>query len=457
MVTLSLVLASCSADAGDSGATGSDAGASTTSDGGGTAATTLWEPCGERLECATLVVPANWDDPDGAVIDLAVVRQPATGPSLGPLLVNPGGPGASGVQFLRSTDIFVELNQQFDLVSWDPRGVGDSTRLDCGGVGGVDGIDVHRASPIGPDAEANLALVAELARACAVGSPELVANMGTSQTVNDMDAIREATGAPQMSYLGFSYGTYLGLAYAERFGPRLRAMVLDGVVDPALDLQELLAAQLSGMEPLVDAIATTPDGGNLFDQALATEGVDPAVLSFAAIASTYGPPGHPLFRQALVDAIAGDSTGLETLAEQYWSAASFTAYLATLCSDTDRPVDEAGYRTMAAELSASARRLGPAVAGEVAGCAWWAAPPGTDRPAAGGVGAPPVLVVGATGDLATPLALAESVDAALETSVLVIHESGYHTSFGLSSCVDAAITRYLIELILPTDPTVCSA
>lgn len=414
-----------------------------------------WTPCGEGLECTSLTVPADWTSPDGATIDLAVIRRPARGPSLGPLLVNPGGPGASGVGWLRETTMFDELNTSFDIVSWDPRGVGDSTRLDCGGVGGPDGAEVHQASPIGPDAATNLALVAEMAQACALGSPEMVANLGTDQTVGDMEAIRLAMDAPQISYLGFSYGTYLGLSYAERFGPQVRAMVLDGVVDPALDLQQLLAAQLEGMEPLLDAIASTPAGGNLFDAAAQTEGVDPAVLSFAAIAASYDPSSHQRLRQALVDAVAGDSTGLQSLADEYWSAASFTAYLGTLCADVNRPSDAAGYQDMADALTAIAPRLGPAVAGEVAGCAWWPGPPGTSDPAAAGVGAPPILVVGATGDIATPLALAESVDAALATSVLVVHESGSHTSYGRSTCVDAAVTTYLVWLTLPADPTVC--
>lgn len=418
-------------------------------------ATTSWSRCGDRLECTTLEVPVDWDDPTGPTIDVAVARRTATGPSLGPLLVNPGGPGASGIELLRATSVFDRLNQSFDLVSWDPRGVGDSSQLDCGGVGGPNGADVHRASPIGPDAAANLAQVVDLAQACELGSPDLVANLGTDQTVGDMEAIRMALGAPQITYLGFSYGTYLGLAYAERFGPQVRAMVLDGVVDPALDLQGLLAAQLAGMEPLLDAIGATAEGGNLFDQAATTEGIDLAVLSFAAIAATYDPSSHQVLRQALMDATMGDSTGITSLANRYWSAASFTAYLGTLCADLDRPIDAAGYQAMATELSALAPRLGPAVAGEVAGCAWWPSPPGDDAPATAGIGAPPLLVVGATGDLATPLALAEAVDASLGTSVLIIHESGYHTSFGTSPCVDTAITSYLVELILPPDPTLC--
>jgi pimeloyl-ACP methyl ester carboxylesterase len=415
-----------------------------------------WTPCGEGVECTVLTVPVDWGNPDGTTIDLAVIRRPSIGASLGPLVINPGGPGASGVQWLQTTSRFDGLNERFDLVSWDPRGVGHSTRLDCGGVGGPEGTDVHRASPIGPDTDANLAAAKELAEACALGSPELAGNMGTNQTVGDIEAIRVALAVPQISFVGFSYGTYLGLAYAQRFGPQVRAMVLDGVVDPALDLPGLLAAQLSGMEPYIATITTTADGTNLFDQAAATAGADLAVLSFAAIASVYDPRSATVLQQALVDAIAGDSTGLEVLANRYWSAASFTAYLATLCSDTSRPADEVGYRAMAAALSATAPRLGPAVAGEVAGCTWWAAPPGTDGPATVGAGAPPLLVVGATGDLATPLALARSVHASLQTSALVIHNSPFHTSFGTSLCVDSVVTNYLVDLMLPADPTVCN-
>jgi pimeloyl-ACP methyl ester carboxylesterase len=456
--TLALVLALIATSCGG----GTDVGTTTTTSAtsrpvapGVTAAPITWRDCGDGLECAEVLVPADWDAPDGTQIGLALARRPAGDPGrrVGALLVNPGGPGASGIAWLRRGGP-VEIGERFDIVAWDPRGVGASTALDCAGVGGTQGTEVHRADTTDRDGGDHLALLQAFVDACATGSAEIIDDLGTARTVSDMEAIRIGLGGEPLNYLGFSYGTYLGLAYAERYGPNLRAMVLDGVVDPTSSLEDLLAAQLAAMEPLVAEAAATPTvGPDLYQQLLADPRVDPAVLGFAAISSTYGSDGVGALRAALLDAIAGDNRRLTSLAEGYWGAASFTAYLGTLCTDLPRPVGLEAHRAMTERLRDLSPRLGDVVAGEVKGCALWPVPDGVRRDALGDT-APPLLVVGTTGDAATPLAMAERVAGSLGDP-LVVFDGGGHTAWRDSPCVRRIATGYLVDLTLPTTGTRC--
>jgi len=159
-----------------------------------------WQGCGDGMWCTTLAVAVDGDDPTSPTMDLAVAMRPATtGDRIGVLAVNPGGPGATAVDWLGRARSLDGLNRNFDLVTWDPRGVGRSTALGCGTDVGVD------------DAVANPEAVAE---ACAASSPGLATNLGSDETVRDLEAIRTALGEDTISFLGFSYGTYIGLSYA---------------------------------------------------------------------------------------------------------------------------------------------------------------------------------------------------------------------------------------------------
>jgi pimeloyl-ACP methyl ester carboxylesterase len=401
-----------------------------------------WQGCGDGMRCATLAVPVDGDDPASPTLDLAVAMRPATtGDRIGVLVVNPGGPGVTAVDWLGRARSLDGLNRNFDLVAWDPRGVGRSTPLDCGTAVSVN------------DAVADPAAVAA---ACTATSPALATNLGTDETVRDLEAIRTALGETTISFLGLSYGTFIALAYARAHPDRLRALVLDGPVNPADSLAELLEAQAVAMEAVVVSVGANADGTNLYDQVAATAAVDPTTLGFAGIAATYDPASHRLLRQALVAALGGDPSGLARLAASYTSAVSAPAYLATLCTDTDRPADPAAHDAMARRLAAVAPRLGPTVAGEVAACAWWPGGPGErwDPTVAGG---PPVLVVAATGDAATPLAVAQAVDAAITDSVLVVNVADNHTSMSSSQCVRDVVAAYLATVTLPAAGTQCGA
>jgi len=410
-----------------------------------------WTPCRGGLECTTLEVPADWADPDGPTISIAAARRPATsGTARGVVLANPGGPGASGIDWLAGAGDLAGIGEQFDLVSWDPRGVGASTQLDCNGVGGAGGTDLHRSPTSGPEAEVTTAVVESFVAACAAGSPELVDHLGTDQGVADMDAVRAAAGAERVDVVGFSYGTYLGLAYTRTYPQRVRTLVLDAVVNPADSLEALLVAQATAMEAQLDDVLAAQPG--LWDRAAAR--TDPATLGFAAIAATYDPNSLARLVPALTRAADGDASGLTALAGRYFSSANYTAYLATLCADLDRPTDVAAHDAMAQRLEALAPRVGPAIAGEVAPCARWPVANGTRwQPVApDGVR---IIVVGATGDAATPLPLAESVAGALAGSTLVIRQGGGHVSLTRSPCVADVVRQAIVTATTVDDPITC--
>ena len=211
-----------------------------------------WSNCDDsRLQCATLEVPLDYDDPNGAQIGLAIAMFPARGPEerVGVLVTNPGGPGGSGIDYLGGGGPFNdEINRRFDVVSWDPRGVGRSVPLECG----AQIADMFLTADLAPvDAAGSTALAQEArdaAAACAKANGQLLEHVGTDDAVNDVEAIRLALGGEPLTYVGFSYGTRIGLGYAERFPTNLRAMALDGVVDPAHTLAEQLATTALGID-----------------------------------------------------------------------------------------------------------------------------------------------------------------------------------------------------------------
>jgi pimeloyl-ACP methyl ester carboxylesterase len=440
--------------------------------GDGAGPTLTWKDCGRDLECSTLVVPLDWDDPDGPTTGIAVARRPADGPqaSIGPLLTNPGGPGASGVEYLQAAGDLDGLGEHFDLVSWDPRGAGGDAGISC------DADDFLVLDP-GPDDAAEQAALdraaGELADECVSSSP-IVEHVATDQSIRDMDLLRSALGAEQISYLGFSYGTYLGQRYAEAFPERVRAMVLDGVVDPTQDLEGMLTGQATSLDRYLDDLFTAcdladecpledPEGTwDRVEQAverapLPARGGEagPAELQTAAIASSYDGALATRMLEALAEADAGDGSGLLALAELYRSFSGYGPYLATMCADVEHPADPVAWAEMAERIGDAAARTGEATGNELLPCA---SIPGTEPPPPGAIAAPgaaPILVIGNTGDVATPADNARLVADSLESGVLLLHDGTGHTSFGESACVDDIVIAYLVDLVLPEPGARC--
>lgn len=442
-------------------------------DDGGPSAPIRWTGTG-RVQTGTLTVPLDHARPDGPTIDLAVARRPATDPSrrIGSLFFNPGGPGVAGIDYLRLSPLDATLNERFDIVTWDPRGVGASGALGCDRTAAA-----YHELDWSPDTPAETAALDQAARTiaddCAAAAPDRVGHIDTEATVRDLDQLRRAVGDDQLDYIGFSYGTYIGLRYAERYPDRVRAMVLDGVVDPSDDLERLLTGQTVALETQMDALfascrapaCTLGDAAAAYDRVAArveqqplpagSSTLGPSALAFAAISSSYDSSRADSFLSALAAADAGDGAPLRAITDLYLASGSFSSYLGVLCTDTPHPIGAADYDAMTARITARSPRFGPAIANEVRPCAFWPAPavevPGPVR----ATGSAPILVVGNTGDVATPFEAARTVADDLDHGVLLTYEGAGHTSFGKSSCVDAAVRAYLTDLTLPDPARAC--
>ncbi|MFM7069957.1 MAG: alpha/beta hydrolase [Actinomycetes bacterium] len=435
-----------------------------------------WRSCdvGERTECATLRVPLDWSKPAGSTVDVAVARQRATGERIGVLTTNPGGPGGSGLEFLSYDSFSTRITEHFDVVSWDPRGVGASTRASCGG-----GIDDFLALDPDPDTPAERTAIESAAQAvandCAATSLPLLQHIGTADAARDLEALRLALGNEPLNYVGFSYGTQLGQQYAQFFPSRIRTMVLDGVVDPSLSYTEFLLGQVRAFDASFSrAVQQCRQAGvrrcGVVDMNAAYDSVrarvellplpagkrtvGPAELATAATYVAYLPDGWRDLGPALAEAVRGDGTALWELANSYYDLAGYPTYAGVTCADSNPPRGVADYRKFADAARVVSPRFGGSVANELLPCAFWPVPPAS-APAGSFAGVPPVLVVGNTGDPATPYDNAVRVARRLPGGVLLTAQIDGHTAYGSDRCVTRAVDGYLLDRTLPAPGTTC--
>jgi pimeloyl-ACP methyl ester carboxylesterase len=435
-----------------------------------------WDECGDGLECATLTVPLDWDDPSGSTIDLAVTRIPASGDDpIGAVATNPGGPGASGNEFLVGGVFDDAVSERFDTLSWDPRGVGGSAPLGCAGDE-VDRFLRLDSSPDDPEEQAALDAGAQaIADRCERDAGTLLPFVGTGSVARDLEAIRLAYGAP-MSYVGFSYGTAIGLEYLELF-PGNMQVVLDGVVDPEHSLADLLRGQTAAFDRIVDEMFAScpagqegcPEGGAAaaYDELAAEVEAEPidaggdvlgrADLDTATLLATYDQGFWEMLFAAYELAQSGDGSALLELADLYRSSGAYDLYQAVSCLDSENPRGSGGWAAFSDELEVISPRFGASVANEMLPCAFWPVPasPVTGEVVAEGSG--PVLVIGSTGDAATPLEQAERVAENLAEGHLVVREGEGHTAYGSSECVRDIVGAFLIDGTVPADGTRCSS
>ncbi len=436
----------------------------------------VWRPCGTGAQCGELTVPLDHARPGAGTIELALVRRPAGGPDpIGVIVMNPGGPGTSGVEWLAGRSPLPEaITERFDLVSWDPRGIGASAPIDC-----AEEVDDFFRLDSGPDdaTEAvDLGTAAHrVADACAVSGGSLLANIGTDATAEDLELLRVALGDEPLRYVGFSYGTLLGLRYLASHPDQVAAMVLDAVVDPTLDLGEFLAAQTAAFEAIT--VANLAECAGLaaceLDDPLATldalfaevetapqpsvDGsvVGPAEVADAVIVSAYLGDRQASLVEALARFEAGDPGGIDQLADGFRSFTGWDAYLAVTCIDSPRPTTPEEHAALAERLALLSPRLGAAIANELLPCAYWPVEPAGSPIELIPVEVPPLLLIGGTADPATPLAWAEHVRELLPDSVLIVNDAPGHTAIGRSTCIDDAVTAYLLDGILPSDGLRC--
>lgn len=500
-----LVAAACSTgrttlDEETSGARGE--GPPTTVDDGdpGDASGLEWQRCEDdlafaaKLQCATLEVPVDPAEPEGATIELELARSPAKGSlpeRIGSLLFNPGGPGGSGIEALANLSFVLpeELNQRFDLVSWDPRGVAASSPVRCLADEDKDRQLEGDLSPDTPEErERAVADQAELKDACETNNPELVEHMSTADVASDLDLIREALGDDKLSYVGFSYGTAIGATYATMFPDTVRAMVLDGAVSPSADSAAQSVEQAKGFEntylqfvaacdadpacaltggadakvqALRERLDATPMtvktssgsrtlGMDLFDVGLATAMYDTTMWGLTAEAIAGIDDGGAEVILALTDAQLGRQP------DGTWDNSIDSRAMVNCLDDELRPTLEEAEQ-IGQQAVAAAPTFGDAFVTSGLGCVDWPLP-ANPVPKLTGAGAPPILVIGTVGDPATPYAWAEQMAAALESGVLLTYEGSGHTAFTRAgSCVDDIVVRYLVDLQVPPAGTSCAA
>jgi pimeloyl-ACP methyl ester carboxylesterase len=449
-----------------------------------------------RYECARLEVPLDYTQPGGRTVTIAVMRSRATDPArrIGSLLLNPGGPGVSGTQLVPATvksTANSPVQARFDLVGFDPRGVGVSTpAIDC--LTDAEQ-DRYRAMVFADPSPAGVAALEahnkEYADRCTARmGADVLAHMGTREVVKDLDVLRAALGDPKLTYYGYSYGTSIGSTYAEAFPTRVRAMVLDGAVDPTQDTVAANIDQSAGFQQAFDAygawcttqphcpLGTDPKAVTATWQKIAQPLIDHPVrtsdptrtLSFTdAITGVQ----QALYLRSLWPALSlgisrlagGDGSVLLTLADFYYKRTngrydnSLEAFQAISCMDNVRITDPAQVAKLNEGVMAAApfTATGQGAVDAKDPCAFWPVPPTLEphRPKADGL--PPVVVVSVTGDPATPYQSGVDLAQDLNGRLLKVEGNQHTAGYQGNACIDDKLTAYLVDGTLPAEGAQC--
>ncbi|MFF4589860.1 alpha/beta hydrolase [Streptomyces sp. NPDC001388] len=443
---------------------------------------------GSAWQCATMKVPLDWSKPDGETIGLALIRTRSRGGGaerVGSLLFNFGGPGGSGVSTLPPYGAtFSALRERYDLVSWDPRGVGGSEGIRCRSdrdIQAAESIDVT------PDTRAEerayLQDATDFGEGCKKAAGALLAHVSTTDTARDMDLMRQVLGDTKLHYFGISYGTELGGVYAHLFPRHVGRLILDAVVDPTADavghaenqargFQRALDNYLksTGQDPergsakiadFLDRLDSRPlpaSGGRKLNQTLAVTGI---------VLPLYSEQSWPALTSALESAEAGDGSELLALADAYndrdpsggYGTTTHAQRVISCLDDKQRPT--AGEtRERLPRFERISPVFGDFLGWDTAGwCHDWPVAGQYDTPEVSAPGAAPILLVGNTGDPATPYEGARKMADELGkgVGVLLTWKGEGHGAYGSGSdCVDSAVDAYLLEGTVPEDGKVCS-
>ncbi|BBZ01980.1 alpha/beta hydrolase [Mycolicibacterium chitae] len=445
------------------------------------------------MECGRLEVPLDYQDPDGKTAHLAVARVPARGQPIGSLVINPGGPGGSGLFATAATAMSLpaaRLTESFDLVGFDPRGVGSSEpAIDCFTDAVADSGDIILSTQ-GTAVQWTEQNTKDILDQCAErsGGVDVLTSVGTRDAARDIDVVRAVLGDEQLTFLGQSYGTRLGAVYAEQFPQNVRAMLLDGAIDPTQGTVERRVGAYTGFqrsfEQMAAFCATQADCPLGDDPTRATEkfhqivrplyekpvpalnsdlGFDEAIGG--VVAGLYTEAAWPRIIAGITQLRQGRGDELLQLnydfslrdAEGRWPNFAEALY-AINCMDEERLSEEEG-SALRTSIFEAAPFMDPGVAltGARDGCEHWPVEPTLGYPYATGIeGLPPTLVVSITGDPTTPHAggiqLAESLGAALLT---VEGEGHTIVMAGTNQCVNEMAADYLIDLELPPEGASC--
>ncbi|WP_131741251.1 alpha/beta hydrolase [Actinomadura roseirufa] len=439
---------------------------------------TGWKPCPDdaKVQCGKVSVPIDWSRPKGKRVDLALARRPALDPAkrIGSLLINPGGPGGSGVDFaLYANEVFSpEIQRRFDIVGFDPRGVGRSHSVVCPPP------DAPSSYPANAGAYKKLlSYNAARAKACRRLTGPLFDQVDTGSVVRDLDAIRAALGERKISYYGVSYGTLIGQQYAERFPGRVRALVLDSNMDHSLrNARDYVVTESDALEGsfsqfaawcktsvdcavrdrgavrVLDELMARADKGKLTDPDRPSVKIPPERLSERISAYMYDPSGWVDLSTALAR-LRNGKTARPAAAPKVEDP-----YSAILCADFRFPVrDFAELRSLAAASRRAAphTRVNPLGWTDVTGCRNYL--PRTRNPQRPYriKGTPPILMTNSRHDVATPYAWAVNAARQIPAAVLLTYDGTGHGDYLLSRCATKAIDGYLLTVRTPPRGTHC--
>ncbi len=452
-----------------------------------------WVPCKgpagpSGYQCATIAVPRDPQDLSKGTIGMALDRRPASGTRIGSLLVNPGGPGVSGVDFLPSAVSYLNpvLLQHFDIIGFDPPGVGRTAPVTCLDPAGLEQYYATEPEPSTPaQMSSYLAELKTFDTGCQQHSGAELPYVSTVDAAMDMDVIRRDVGDAGLSYLGFSYGTLLGATYAGLYPTRVRAMVLDGAIDPALPVIKGLDVQSAALEGDLNSFfsycsstsgcpwKTGRDPVQTFEALLnrvrsrplpvrgSTRTVGAAALLYGTAWGLYSTKVWPFLGSALAQASAGDGTEIMELFDSYTGRQSdgsytneFEANTAVNCLDAPAP-PVATIEADAPAARAAAPVFGVANLYSEMACSLWPVPATGHPGPITAAGSPPILVVGTTGDPATPYSEAQALAKELQHGVLLTRVGEGHTAYPYSSCIRSAVDSYLVGLKVPAAGTRC--
>ena len=456
-----------------------------------------WSDCGAGAECATVMAPLDWDNPGvGEDVNLAVSRHSATGQALGSLFVNPGGPGASGYEFvLDSVDFAVSevLRESFDVIGWDPRGVNFSSPVSCAATDAE--LDYFffgelEAQPDTPEWDAELlAESIRFGQECQANTGELLEFVDTLSTVRDLDLLRHLVGDEQLNYLGYSYGTLIGALYIDTFPEKVGRMVLDGPVDPGASQFDLVVNQHRGFEEALEAYLVECDLTNscpfagsleqrlrgvsdLYDELEQNplrhaDGrlIDDGMLRTAMVTTLYAQSSWPFLTRMFEELQEGVTDTAIFLVDFYYDREggvyqnnSMEAFIAINCLDYPVESDPAVLEAQADQLREAAPYTArPSGDGDLV-CMNWPYPPKLNKGPVRGEGANPVVILGTTGDPATPYNWSVSLNEQLENSVLLTLVGEGHLAYDERvTCINDPVDTYFVTGDLPEDGITCVA
>ena len=450
------------------------------------------------FSCAKVKVPLDYSNPGGETIEIAVKKRAATGDSVGSLFINPGGPGGSGIELVDSAGTYFSKNLtgSYDVVGFDPRGVGSSTAIDCLSDSDLDAERAGENDPATPSATATIERAQKMNTACEskTGTPGLLDHIDTISAARDLDVLRAVEGQQALTYLGFSYGTYLGATYAELFPANTGRLVLDGAVDPSLSAEDMtlgqakafevalrayvqecqsskLSCPLSGdvdsgvsqirefLESTKTAPIPTSDPQRPLTYDLALTGVLGAMYQTSLWSSLTA-----ALTQAMDTSGSRDGSALMVITDAFasrqsdgsYSGNSTEALMPVNCLDFPVQGDDASWEQNATAVKEASPTFSAQLLYPDAYCQGWGHESSRKREKITASGAAPILVVGTTGDPATPYAWSEALAEQLETGQLLTWKGNGHTAYGRSNdCVKNAVDTYLLNGTMPDKGLTC--